>query len=84
MSCLETAIVNGYKRVPEPPARTIPFLFCMIYLEVLFFSNYTEIITSNNCQVVQIYTLRLEYFASNQNYLGTIALFYGILKCGLA
>src|SRR5688500_3858998 len=28
MSCLLTAIVNGYRRVPEPPARMMPFLDC--------------------------------------------------------
>ena len=27
MSCLETAWVTGYKRVPEPPAKIIPLRF---------------------------------------------------------
>lgn len=26
MSCLEMPLVMGYKRVPEPPARIIPFM----------------------------------------------------------
>lgn len=26
MSCLETAWVMGYSRVPDPPARMIPFI----------------------------------------------------------
>ena len=29
MSCLETAWVTGYKRVPEPPAKIMPLRFTL-------------------------------------------------------
>src|SRR5690554_2398282 len=45
-NCLETPLVIGYKRVPEPPASTIPLVLCSV--EFLMF-NFELVILKNLC-----------------------------------